>query len=319
MGGESTNGTLVYAVVEVYSVDMSLMRVERVTVPGAVLHTESAGDGPALLLISGGGGDAGMYEQVVPTLAHHYTVLTYDRRGNSRSALTDPDAPIAFDVQADDAVAVLDHYGFERAHIFGSSGGAVIGLDLLARHHERVATLVAHEPPLVSSLPANSPEENELRVLVHLARASTLRAYAAFGAMTMTNPPALLRSPAGQLLVAGASAVGLTFGGLVHRITGAEPGSMSRQLGNAEQVMRRELPMIFAYQLDETALGRLHTPWRLAVGEQSVGKPYYRPALVLAERLGVPCEVFPGGHVSYIEDPTAFTAALQRVLGELSA
>ena len=85
------------------------MTSEYVTVPGARLYTERAGDGPPLLLISGGGGDAGMYEEVVPLLAHRYTVLTYDRRGNSRSRFTDPDAAIGVAAQAGDAIAVLDH------------------------------------------------------------------------------------------------------------------------------------------------------------------------------------------------------------------
>src|SRR5690349_24583140 len=103
-----------------------------VTVRGARLYTERAGDGPPLLLISGGGGDAGMYERVVPLLARRYTVLTYDRRGNSRSRFTAPDAAIGVDAQAADAVAVLDHYGIGKAYVFGGSGGPVIALDVLA-------------------------------------------------------------------------------------------------------------------------------------------------------------------------------------------
>ncbi len=35
----------------------------------------------------------------------------------------------------------------EPAYVFGSSGGAVVGLDLVARYPEQVRTLIAHEPP----------------------------------------------------------------------------------------------------------------------------------------------------------------------------
>src|SRR4051794_22504232 len=101
---------------------------EFVTVPGARLYTERAGNGPPLLLISGGGGDAGMYEDVVPLLAERYTVLTYDRRGNSRSRFTEPDAAVDVAAQAGDAVAILDHYGVDGAYVFGSSGGAIFAL-----------------------------------------------------------------------------------------------------------------------------------------------------------------------------------------------
>ncbi|MEU0572774.1 hypothetical protein ABZ297_46240 [Nonomuraea sp. NPDC005983] len=57
-------------------------------VPGADLHHEVRGRGPALLLINGG--DAAMYGLLAPLLADHHTVITYDARGNSRSPLTGP-------------------------------------------------------------------------------------------------------------------------------------------------------------------------------------------------------------------------------------
>ena len=48
---------------------------------------------------------------------------------------------------------LLDTVGAESADVFGSSGGAVTGLALVARHPGRVRTLVAHEPPLLELLP----------------------------------------------------------------------------------------------------------------------------------------------------------------------
>lgn len=291
---------------------------EYVTVLGARLYTERAGDGPPLLLISGGGGDAGMYEEVVPLLAKHYTVFTYDRRGNSRSQFTDPDAAIDVAAQAGDAVAILDHYGVSRAYVFGSSGGAVIALDVLAHHADRLLGLVAHEPPLVSILPSDGPERRALAEIARLAREkSPLRAYAAFGAMVMEGPPWLFRSSIGQALVAGASRVALPVGAVVRRVTGVEPSSMTRQLGNADLLLRRELPLIgLEYQADLPALREVAVPWRLATGRDSVGRPYYAPAHVLAEQLGVPCDEFPGGHTVYIEKPREFTELLEKILEE---
>jgi pimeloyl-ACP methyl ester carboxylesterase len=54
---------------------------------GADLYFERRGAGPPLLLIAGGGGDCGAYRALADDLASDYTVLTYDRRGNSRSPL----------------------------------------------------------------------------------------------------------------------------------------------------------------------------------------------------------------------------------------
>jgi pimeloyl-ACP methyl ester carboxylesterase len=246
-------------------------------------------------------------------------VISYDRRGNSRSTFTDPRAAIDMPTQAADAVAVLDHYGIDRAHVFGGSGGAIIALDVLARYPDRLLGLVAHEPPLVSVLPDDSPERQELAGIGRIAREKgPLRAYAAFGAMTMDDPPWLFRSPVGQALIAGASWVALPVGAAVRRITGGRPDSMTRQLANADLLLRRELPLCFDHRPDLAALRETRVDWVLATGRRSVGKPYHRPAHVLAEQLGVPCEEFPGGHTVYVEQPREFAEALQDVLGRLS-
>lgn len=296
------------------------MNSEFVAVPDARLYTEWAGAGPPLLLISGGGGDAGMYEQVVPLLARRYTVFTYDRRGNSRSRFTNARATIEVSVQAADVIAILDHYGVNKAYVFGGSGGAIIGLEVLAHHADRLLGLVAFEPPLVSILPDDSPERQAFAEIGRIAREkSPMRAYAAFGAMIMDDPPWLFRSALGQALVAGASRIALPLGAAVRRVTGGEPSSMTRQLGNADLLLRRELPIIgLDYLPDLIMLREVAVPWRLATGRASVGKPYYRPAHVLAERLGTRCEEFPGGHTGYIEQPDQFTETLEKILGGLS-
>jgi pimeloyl-ACP methyl ester carboxylesterase len=54
-------------------------------VPGATLYYEVRGDGPVVLLICGGIYDAAGYAALAERLADRYTVITYDRRGNSRS------------------------------------------------------------------------------------------------------------------------------------------------------------------------------------------------------------------------------------------
>jgi len=292
-----------------------------VVVSGAELYVERAGEGPPLLLISGGGGDAGMYAEVVPLLAARFTVLTYDRRGNSRSRFTHPAASIEVAVQAADAIAILDHFGIDRAYLFGSSGGAIIGLDVVTRNTDRLLGAVIHEPPLVQILPPDSAERREIAEIGRLAREkSPLRAYAAFGAMTLPDPPWLFRSPAGQALIAGASRLTLRLSPAVRKLTGREPGSMTRQLGNADLLLRRELPSFcFDYQPDADVLHGAQIPWCLATGSDSRGKPYYTPAHVLAAQLGVPCEEFPGGHTSYLQQPQEFTEALTKTLDGFGA
>jgi pimeloyl-ACP methyl ester carboxylesterase len=59
-------------------------------VPGASLYYEVRGSGPVLLLVCGGLYDAAGYAGLARQLAGRYTVVTYDRRGNSRSPLDGP-------------------------------------------------------------------------------------------------------------------------------------------------------------------------------------------------------------------------------------
>ncbi|GAA1246803.1 hypothetical protein GCM10009676_36270 [Prauserella halophila] len=56
-------------------------------VPGARLYYEVRGDGPLLVLIPGAPGNARVFTALADQLAQRYTVLTYDRRGFSRSVL----------------------------------------------------------------------------------------------------------------------------------------------------------------------------------------------------------------------------------------
>src|SRR3712207_6715723 len=58
---------------------------DTIEVNGVELYHEVRGRGAPVLFISGAGGDAGQWGQVADLLADEFTVVTYDRRGNSRS------------------------------------------------------------------------------------------------------------------------------------------------------------------------------------------------------------------------------------------
>src|SRR6266516_6099150 len=124
-----------------------------VEVPGATLYVETRGTGPVLLLIPGGPTDAGMFTDLAGRLADRYTAVAYDPRGHSRSRLDGEPEDIPVALQADDAAAILGAVGDEPAYVYGNSGGATIGLELVARRPDLVRTLVAHEPPAMGLLP----------------------------------------------------------------------------------------------------------------------------------------------------------------------
>src|SRR3977135_38206 len=89
------------------------------------------------------------------TLASHFpdrTVITYDPRGLGRSTRMDGRVDNVPTVQANDVHAVIEALGAGPVEMFASSGGAVTALALVAAYPDDVATLVAHEPPLLPVL-----------------------------------------------------------------------------------------------------------------------------------------------------------------------
>jgi pimeloyl-ACP methyl ester carboxylesterase len=108
---------------------------------GASLWCASWGNGPAVLLLHGGLGNAGNWGRQVPAiLAAGYRVIVMDTRGHGRSSWDG--TPFSYQRLAEDAVAVLEHFGVARAAVVGWSDGADTGLILPMQHPERVAGLV---------------------------------------------------------------------------------------------------------------------------------------------------------------------------------
>jgi pimeloyl-ACP methyl ester carboxylesterase len=313
------------------------MKTDILEVPGASLYYELRGSGPVLLLVCGGVYDAAGYAGLADQLADRYTVVTYDRRGNSRSPLVDrdlrrpkvqapgisagPPEPQKIEVHGDDAHRVLAAVGVtggERADVFGNSSGAIIGLELAARHPEQVRTVVAHEPPLFELL----DDREHWRTMVRDMEA----AFRADGA-----------GAAGEVLAtrlmmgSGAQDEGRVPGG-------GSPGEpdpetlemLARFEKNMEFFLGYEVPPFAGYVPDFAALQAVSfaptegpgarkasaSPVRVvpAVGERSVGEPPYRAAFAVAERLGTTPAVFPGDHGGFGAVPEAFGGRLHDVL-----
>lgn len=81
------------------------------------------------------------------------TIATYDPRGLGRSTRKDDRAERTPEDNAEDIHRVIEALGAGPVELFGSSGGAVNGLALVAAHPDDVSTFVAHEPPLLALLP----------------------------------------------------------------------------------------------------------------------------------------------------------------------
>ena len=120
----------------------------RVQVPGARLYYQTQGNGPTLVLLGGGPANADTLAPLAAQLAGRYTVVSYDRRGYSRSELDNPDEQAGIHRHGDDLRLLIGALAPEPVSVFGTSFGALIALDLAATAPGLIQAVVVHEPPL---------------------------------------------------------------------------------------------------------------------------------------------------------------------------
>src|SRR5438552_5232433 len=270
---------------------------ETVKVPGAALYVETQGTGPVLLLIPGGPTDAGIFTDLSGRLADRYTTVAYDPRGHSRSTLEGEPEDIPVALHADDAAAVLAAVADEPAYVYGNSGGATIGLELVARHPELVRTLVSHEPPLMELLPDADHWRSVFRQIDETYRsAGVFPAMGVFGSAVEEGGPKYSE----QMEEAPS--------------TPESQEMMGRMTGNFELFIAHEIQPIGAYQPDIDTLKKVPTRIVSAAGEDSAEQGARRAAIALAERLGIDVTYLPGAHGGWGSDPQAVAGGLDKAL-----
>lgn len=257
-------------------------------VKGAELYHEIRGSGPCLLLIHGTGADSGCYDALAERLADEFTIVTYDRRGWSRSPRPAGWERTSIGEQADDAAWLVRAAGIAPVTVFGSSSGALIALDLALRHGDVARAAVVHEPVTFTLLPPDYVQE-QFATLTPLME----RAIAADG------PRGGQRTLLEYLAEDGVARFPAPL--------------LERWLENAA-VFAIEFPgMLFGYRPEEAALRAMTVP--VVVARATSSPPLnQRAAARLGEILGVDARAMPGGHLAYLEHPDEFAAALRPLL-----
>lgn len=113
--------------------------------PAGLLRTLQGGQGAPLLLLHGHPQTHAMWHAVAPALAKVFTVVMMDLRGYGDSARVASDAahqPYSKRAMALDAVAVMQHHGFERFQVLAHDRGARVAHRLAADHADRVQRLM---------------------------------------------------------------------------------------------------------------------------------------------------------------------------------
>ena len=276
------------------------VRSSTLKVEGARIHYEVRGSGPLLLIIPGGPQDAGVFADLSQHLADRYTVVAYDPRGNSRSAFDGEPEELSLDVQADDAAALIGALGGGPAYVFGTSGGAQIGLNLAVRHPGLVRRLVAHEPPTLMLLDDPAPALAAGEALYDNYRRdgvdAAMQTFFADNGLTVEAEPGEA-PPAFEVPPEAAE----TF---------------ARVSGNFEYWLAHGMRPLSLFRPDVEALCAGKPRVVVGIGEGSAGQPIDGMGRSLAAKLGTGPVIFPGDHMGFGSLARPFAATLHEALSK---
>jgi pimeloyl-ACP methyl ester carboxylesterase len=104
------------------------------------IYYETYGAGSPVLVLHGGLGSIEDMHHQIRALAARRLVIAPDSRAHARS--TDSQAPLSYQLMADDMVKLLDALQLGRVDIVGWSDGGIIGLEIAMRHSDRIRRLV---------------------------------------------------------------------------------------------------------------------------------------------------------------------------------
>lgn len=260
-------------------------------VPDAQLYYETRGLGPVLVMVPGANGTLEAFQAVGEYLASDFTVVTYDRRGFSRSKRGDPsDNNYRLDKDADDLRRLIEHVSDKPAVLFGSSSGGVVVLETFNRYPSVIKTLIPHEPAAMALLPDGREWINFLSEIYDLYRQTGLeKALNEFSRKTFSSSDHESMS----------------------RVTDPDVPEMS---ANNIYWFEHELRQYTSHSIDVNNLKKHRDQILLVGGQESHGYPTYRVNEMLAKSLNKSVVDLPGGHVGYMAQPKEFAEALLRAI-----
>jgi 3-oxoadipate enol-lactonase len=261
----------------------------RARIAGGEIEYDTRGSGDPVLLLHAFPLGMAMWDTQMEALAARFQVVRFDARGFGGSPAGD--GPLTMERIADDAVALLDHLGHSRAAVCGLSMGGYAALALVRRHRDRLRALV------LCDTRRGPDSEDQRRQRGELAEKVLREGSAAAAAATL---PKLLGSTTHQ----------------------QRPEVVAR----AREIIEKNPPRGIANALyglagraDSTdTLREVGVPVLVVCGAEDALTPPAESEALQAGIAGSRLEVLPrAGHLSNMEDPPTFNAALERFLTAL--
>jgi 3-oxoadipate enol-lactonase len=248
---------------------------------------DDEGRGEPLLLLHAFPLDRRMWDAQVEALAGRCRVIRFDARGFGHSP---PDAgPLTMERIADDAAAVLDALGIEKAVIGGCSMGGYAALAFARRHPPRLTGLYLQD----TRAGADSEEARTGRAAL---AERVLREGAAVAADSLL--PRLLGETTKQ------------------ERPELEARLREHVLGTSPRAIANALHGLAARADSSASLAGFSVPCLVLVGAEDVVTPPSESEALAAAIPGARLEVVPGaGHLANLEQPALVNAALEGFLG----
>ncbi len=117
-----------------------MIQKSHVVIDGRRVAYQSAGSGPAVVLLHGIGGNATQWRAQLEGLLDEFELVAWDTPGYGES--DDPDGDWRMADYAEVLVKLLDHLRFDRVHLIGQSWGGVLAQEFMRGHADRVRSLV---------------------------------------------------------------------------------------------------------------------------------------------------------------------------------
>lgn len=258
---------------------------------GLRLHRRIQGnpEGPWLVLLNGLLSDTTMWAGVLPGLAEHFRILTFDSRGQGKSDAPE-EGPYATATLAEDAWELFRALGVTRPWLVGLSNGSALSLELLVRH------------------PGAFPGAVLTSSLTHFDFAMTLKAEHWARCLEVGGP--LMQFDAVAPFLWGDRFLEARHGVLraYHQTVTGGPRPMH---GNLHQIRGTQ-----GWDIRDR-LGAIQVPILLLSGAEDLLTPPWKCLEAAQAIAGSRFEVVPGiGHAFPVEDPRAFAARVKAFILE---